>query len=89
MRTSLTLRGPDTGRLRDEWGDQDPAALDEDALEVLAIAGLTLGAPMGRAQEGRHPPRRALDGDDHHVVVRVVDLPEDSSGARTLRRLAE
>lgn len=89
MRTSLTLRGPDTGRLRDEWGDQDPAALDEDALEVLAIAGLTLGAPMGRAQEGRRPPRRALDGDDHHVVVRVVDLPEDGSGARTLRRLAE
>ena len=57
--------------------------------EVLADAGLAVGAPMGRI--GPDGPRvlRGLDGDGRDVVVHLLDVPEDGGGARTLRRLAE
>ena len=81
-------------RRRARGGDEPVDRLEDTGLsaadrEVLADAGLAVGAPMGRI--GPDGPRvlRGLDGDGRDVVVHLLDVPEDGGGARTLRRLAE
>ena len=43
---------------------------------------------MGRST-APSAPRRGLDAQGHHVVIRVVDLPQGRAGAAVLRRLAD
>ena len=43
---------------------------------------------MGRST-APSAPRRGLDAQGHHVVIRVVDLPHGRGGAGVLRRLAD
>ena len=81
-------------RRRARGGDEPVDRLEDTGLsaadrEILADAGLAVGAPMGRI--GPDGPRvlRGLDGDGRDVVVHLLDVPEDGGGARTLRRLAE
>ena len=81
-------------RRRARGGDEPVDRLEDTGLsaadrEILADAGLAVGAPMGRI--GPDGPRvlRGLDGDGRDVVVHLLDVTEDGGGARTLRRLAE
>ncbi|WP_103062796.1 serine/threonine-protein kinase [Actinomyces qiguomingii] len=68
---------------------EDPDALAPELWDALIAAGLAVGSPLG-AGASQHPaPRRGVDAAGRDVVIHLLDLPEDASGARTLRRLDE
>lgn len=58
------------------------------ALTALTQQGYTVGEVMGRSTAAC-APRRGLDAQGRHVVIRVVDLPHGRGGATVLRRLAD
>jgi len=68
---------------------EDPEALEPELQDALIRAGLAVGAPLGADSPGRRAPRRGLDAAGRDVVIHLLDLPDDASGARTLRRLDE
>ena len=55
---------------------------------ALTQQGYTVGEVMGRSTAAC-APRRGLDAQGRHVVIRVVDLPHGRGGASVLRRLAD
>ena len=67
--------------------DAEPSIPDS-ALSALSQQGYTIGEVMGRST-APSAPRRGLDAQGHHVVIRVVDLPQGRAGASVLRRLAD
>ena len=67
--------------------DAEPGVPDS-ALGALSRQGYTVGEVMGRST-APSAPRRGLDAQGHHVVIRVVDLPHGRGGAGVLRRLAD
>ena len=67
--------------------DAEPSIPDS-ALSALSQQGYTIGEVMGRST-APSAPRRGLDAQGHHVVIRVVDLPHGRAGAAVLRRLAD
>ena len=67
--------------------DAEPSIPDS-ALGALSQQGYTIGEVMGRST-APSAPRRGLDAQGHHVVIRVVDLPQGRAGASVLRRLAD
>ena len=67
--------------------DAEPSIPDS-ALSTLSQQGYTIGEVMGRST-APGAPRRGLDAQGRHVVIRVVDLPRGRAGALVLRRLAD
>ena len=67
--------------------DAEPSIPDS-ALGALSQQGYTVGEVMGRST-APSAPRRGLDAQGRHVVIRVVDLPRGRAGALVLRRLAD
>ena len=67
--------------------DAEPSIPDS-ALSTLSQQGYTIGEVMGRST-APSAPRRGLDAQGRHVVIRVVDLPRGRAGALVLRRLAD
>ena len=67
--------------------DAEPSIPDS-ALSALSQQGYSVGDVMGRST-ATSAPRRGLDAQGHHVVIRVVDLPRGRAGATVLRRLAD
>ena len=67
--------------------DAEPSIPDS-ALSALSQQGYTVGEVMGRST-APSAPRRGLDAQGRHVVIRVVDLPHGRGGASVLRRLAD
>lgn len=67
--------------------DAEPGIPDS-ALGALSRQGYTVGEVMGRST-AVSAPRRGLDAQGRHIVIRVVDLPRGRGGAAVLRRLAD
>ncbi|WP_232023200.1 protein kinase domain-containing protein [Actinomyces viscosus] len=78
-------RAPRASRL--PVSDAEPSIPDS-ALSALSQQGYTVGEVMGRST-APSAPRRGLDAQGRHVVIRVVDLPHGRGGAAVLRRLAD
>ena len=57
-------------------------------MSALSQQGYTVGEVMGRST-APSAPRRGLDAQGRHVVIRVVALPHGRGGASVLRRLAD
>ena len=67
--------------------DAEPSIPDS-ALGALSQQGYTIGEVMGRST-APSAPRRGLNAQGRHVVIRVVDLPCGRAGSSVLRRLAD
>jgi len=80
-------RGRDSRARRLPASDAEPG-IAVSALNVLSQQGYTVGEVMGRST-APGAPRRGLDAQGRHVVIRVVDLPPGRGGAAVLRRLAD
>ncbi|MDO4900040.1 serine/threonine-protein kinase [Actinomyces sp.] len=76
-------------RSRREECAEGPDALAPELRDALIRAGLAVGSPLGADTPGRPAPRRGLDASGRDVVIHLLDLPDDASRARTLRRLDE
>ena len=79
------MRRPRASRI--PISDAEPG-IPGSALTALTQQGYTVGEVMGRSTAAC-APRRGLDAQGRHVVIRVVDLPHGRGGASVLRRLAD